>query len=67
MTTLNTQQKELLFDYSIGLTTEQEAAKAEEFFQIDSINAGFSGCKPPHGFKPKGDRFFGTIHNRTGS
>ena len=33
-------------------------AETKQFLQVHGINAGFSGGKPPHGFKPVGDRTF---------
>jgi len=42
------------------------AAQAKQLLQVDGIDAGFASRKPPHGFKPVGDRLFGAVHNRTG-
>ena len=32
------------------------AAKAHQFFEIDSIDTGLSGGEPPHGLEPMGNR-----------
>jgi len=36
MSTLDNQQRQLVFDYSLGLTTEKEAAEAEELIRSDN-------------------------------
>ncbi len=38
-------------------------AKAQQLFEVDGIDTRFSRGKPPHGFKPLGDRLFGAIHS----
>ncbi len=41
-------------------------AKAQQLFEVEGIDTGFSRGKPPHGFKPAGNWLFGTIHNGAG-
>jgi len=34
---------------------------------INSVDTGLAGRKPPHGSKPVGQRFFGSMHDCSGS
>ena len=43
-----------------------DTLESQKIFEVDRIDPGFARGKPPHGFEPICDRFFGAIHDCAG-